>query len=81
MSPGCGGGAGAWVTAPWPLQVLEGAGGEKGVATHASILAWTVRRTEKPGRTQPTGSQSGHDQAGLHAETRAVVSAAAALPQ
>ena len=65
---------------PWQLQVLEGTGGEKGMATHARILAWRVPRTEKPGRTQPTGSQSGHEQAGLHAQTRAVVSPAAALP-
>ena len=31
---------------------------EKGMATHFSILAWRIRRTEKPGELQSTGSQS-----------------------
>ena len=30
---------------------------EKGMATHSSILAWRIPRTEKPGRLQSTGSQ------------------------
>ena len=30
---------------------------EKGMATHPSILAWRVPRTEKPGRLQFMGSQ------------------------
>ena len=30
---------------------------EKGIATHSSIFAWKVPRTEKPGRLQSTGSQ------------------------
>ena len=35
---------------------------EKGMATHASILAWRIPRTEKPGRLQFTGSQRvGHN--------------------
>ena len=29
----------------------------KGMATHSSILAWRIPRTEKPGRLQSTGSQ------------------------
>ena len=35
---------------------------EKEVATHSSILAWEIPRTEQPGRLQSTGSQRvGHD--------------------
>ena len=30
---------------------------EKEMATHSSILAWKIRRTEEPGRPQSTGSQ------------------------
>ena len=30
---------------------------EKGMATHCSILAWRIPRTEEPGRLQSTGSQ------------------------
>ena len=29
---------------------------EKGMATHSSILAWTISRTEEPGRLQTMGS-------------------------
>ena len=31
---------------------------EKGMATHASILAWEIPRTEEPGGLQSTGLQS-----------------------
>ena len=31
---------------------------EKGMATHSSILAWRVPRTEEPGGLQPMGLQS-----------------------
>ena len=31
---------------------------EKEMATHSSILAWKIPRTEEPGRLQPMGSQS-----------------------
>ena len=35
---------------------------EEGVATHSSILAWRIPRTEKPGGLQSMGSQRvGHD--------------------
>ena len=36
---------------------------EKGLATHSSILAWTVPWTEEPGGLQSMGLQSivGHD--------------------
>ena len=36
---------------------------EKGMATHSSILAWTVPWTEEPGGLQSMGLQSivGHD--------------------
>ena len=35
---------------------------EEGVATHSSILAWGISRTEEPGGVQHTGSQGvGHD--------------------
>ena len=30
---------------------------EKGMATHSSILAWRIPRTEEPGRLQSTGLQ------------------------
>ena len=37
---------------------------EKEMATHSSILAWKILRTEEPGRLQSIGSQTvGHDQA------------------
>ena len=35
---------------------------EEGMATHSSILAWRIPRTEEPGVIQPMGSQRvGHD--------------------
>ena len=35
---------------------------ERGMATHSSILAWRIPKTEEPGRLQSTGSQRvGHD--------------------
>ena len=35
---------------------------EKGMATHSSILAWRIPRTEEPGGLQSRGSQRvGHD--------------------
>ena len=35
---------------------------EKGTATHSSILAWIISRTEEPGGLQSMGSQRvGHD--------------------
>ena len=34
---------------------------EKGMATHSSILAWRIPRTEEPGGLQSTGWQIGHD--------------------
>ena len=35
---------------------------EKGMATHSSILAWTIPWIEEPGRLQSMGSQRvGHD--------------------
>ena len=30
---------------------------EEGMATHSSLLAWRITRTEEPGRLQPIGSQ------------------------
>ena len=30
---------------------------EKGIATHSSIAAWRIPRTEEPGRLQSTGSK------------------------
>ena len=46
-------------------QVLSLGGGdplEKEMATHSSILAWKIPRTEEPGRLQSMGSQrAGHD--------------------
>ena len=35
---------------------------ERGMATHSSILAWKIPRTEEPGGLQSMGSQrAGHD--------------------
>ena len=35
---------------------------EEGMATHSSVLAWRIPRTEEPGRLQSIGSQRvGHD--------------------
>ena len=35
---------------------------EKEMATHSSILAWKIPKTEEPGRLQPMGIQRvGHD--------------------
>ena len=35
---------------------------EKGMATHSSVLAWRIPRSEEPGGLQSTGSQRvGHD--------------------
>ena len=35
---------------------------EEGMATHSSILAWRIPRTEEPGGLQSVGSQRvGHD--------------------
>ena len=35
---------------------------EEGMATHSSVLAWRIPRTEEPGGLQPIGSQrAGHD--------------------
>ena len=31
---------------------------EEGMATHSSILAWRIQRTEEPGRLQSMGSQN-----------------------
>ena len=40
------------------------------MATHSSILAWRIPRTEEPGRLQSTGSQRvRHDGATEHALT------------
>jgi len=45
----------------WTTLVLE-----KEMATHSSILAWRILRTEKPGRLQSLGSQRvGHDSCSL----------------
>ena len=41
---------------------------EKGMATHSSILAWRIPRTEEPGGLQSTGSQTvEHDKEAKHA--------------
>ena len=34
---------------------------EKDMATHSSILAWGISRTEEPGGLQSTGRKDGHD--------------------
>ena len=48
---------GAWVRSLGQEDLLE-----KGLATHSSILAWRISRTENPGRLQSMGLQTvGHD--------------------
>ena len=45
------------VQSPSAIDTLE-----REMATHSSILAWRIPRTEEPGRLQPPGSQGvGHD--------------------
>ena len=39
---------------------------EEEMATHSSILAWRIPRTEEPGRLQSTGSQSQIEQSNQH---------------
>ena len=39
---------------------------EEGMATHCSILAWRIPRTEEPGGLQSTGSQRGMTEATDH---------------
>ena len=41
-----------WVQSPGREDPLE-----EGRATHSSILAWRISRTEEPGRLQYMGSQ------------------------
>ena len=44
----------------WPLGGEDPL--EKGMATHCSILAWRIPRTEEPGKLPSMGSQRvGHD--------------------
>ena len=44
---------------------------EKEMATHSSILAWKISRSEEPGRLQPMGSQRvGHAWATVHTHTQ-----------
>ena len=45
---------------------------EKEMATHASILAWRIPRTEKPGRLQSTGSQESDTTEQLHSLTHSL---------
>ena len=45
----------------WEMQVQSMAQEdalEEAMATHSSILAWKIPRTEEPGRLQPMGSQT-----------------------
>ena len=49
-----------WET--WDLSLGQEEPLEESMATHSSILAWRIPRTEKSGRLQTTGSQRvGHD--------------------
>ena len=41
----------------WVLSLGQEDPLEKGMATHSSILAWRLPRTEEPGRLQSMGSQ------------------------
>ena len=42
---------------PESIPGLGGSLGEKGMATHSSILAWRIPRTEEPGKLQSMGLQ------------------------
>ena len=42
---------------------------EESMATHSSLLAWEIPRTEKPGGPQPRGHRAGHDCVTEHART------------
>ena len=44
-----------WETCVWSLGQEESL--EKGMATHSSILAWEIPRTEEPGTLESMGSQ------------------------
>ena len=44
-----------WETWVWSLSWKDPL--EKGMATHSSLLAWRIPRTEEPGRLQPMRSQ------------------------
>ena len=44
-----------WETQFWSLSWEDPL--EKGMATHSSILAWRIPKTEKPGRLRAMGSQ------------------------
>ena len=41
----------------WVLSLGQEDPLEKGMATHSSILAWRIPRTEEPGGLQTMGSQ------------------------
>ena len=41
----------------WVLYLGQEDSLEKGMATHSSILAWRIPRTEEPGGLQSMGSQ------------------------
>ena len=45
-----------WVRSPLWEDLLE-----KGIATHSSVLAWRIPRTEEPGGLQSMGSQTKSD--------------------
>ena len=46
----------------WALSLGREGPLEKGMATHSSILAWRIPRTEEPGGLQSTGLERvGHD--------------------
>ena len=46
----------------WAQSLGQGDPLEKGMATHSSILAWRIPRTEKPGGLQSMGLQGvGHN--------------------
>ena len=41
----------------WVLSLSQKDPLEKGIATHSSILAWRIPRTEEPGELQSMGLQ------------------------
>ena len=50
------------VSETWVRSLAQEDPLEKGMATHSSILAWRIPRTEEPGGLQSTGSQRvGHN--------------------
>ena len=54
---------------------------EKEMATHSSILAWKIPRTEQPGRLQSMGSQESDTTERLHFKSKEGLRVVKVLPE